>query len=249
VLQLRLWALGTVGLTVVLAWLASGTAQDGIDQGAHLQMPEVASPPPTYSTASQATFNSLPSAAPLMAQPASSTARHAATAALAVVPVQVTSPQKLQVGEQTELVVGVGANPGLGEVSFTIQFDPDVLQVRAGAPGDWAARTDTDARFGAEISDAADRVRIRSTAVGRTSGAGGSVALVQFQAVAPGTTSVMITDVTVKDLNGTSMPFSISSSNLQVTAESVPTPLPDASRSRGLTAVEPPATETVDTGD
>lgn len=249
-MQLRLCAVGAVGLTVGLAWLASGTADDGIVQGAYRQGPELASPLPTYSTASVATFDSRPSAAPPSAQPVPFPARHPATTALAVVPVQVTSPQTLQVGEQTELVVGVGPSPGVGEVSFTIQFDPDVLQVRAGAPGDWAGRAVPDARFGVEITDAADRVRIRSMAVGgRTSGAGGSVALVQFQAVAPGTTTVMITDVTVKDVSGTSMPFSLSSSNLQVTAESVPTQLPYASRPRGLAPVETPATETVDTGD
>ena len=70
------------------------------------------------------------------------------------VPITVAAPQKLTVGEMNELVVGVGANAGVNEISFTVQFDPNVLQVRAGTEGGWAVGAGLDARFAADISDA-----------------------------------------------------------------------------------------------
>jgi hypothetical protein len=50
------------------------------------------------------------------------------------------------------------------------------------------------------------------------------VAVVQFQPVAPGTTSVLITDVVINDADGRPMTPALSASNLQVTAESATTP-------------------------
>src|SRR6266576_939861 len=98
------------------------------------------------------------------------------------VPITVAAPQKLQVGEPNDLVVGVGASAGVNEISFTVQFDANVLQVRAGTEGDWAMDAGLNARFVAEISEERDRVQIRSAVSGqRVGSAGGSVAIVQFQ--------------------------------------------------------------------
>ena len=164
------------------------------------------------------------------------------------IPITVAAPQKLKVGEMNELVVAVGANAGVNEISFTVQFDADVLQVRAGAEGSWAEGPGLDARFAAEVSETGDRVQIRSAVSGQRIGvAGGSVAIVQFQAVAPGTTSIVITDVVVKDLAGRSIASAVSAS-LQVTVDSVPPPQPEAWRQRRAADVEPP-TETTEDGD
>jgi hypothetical protein len=162
-----------------------------------------------------------------------------------MVPITVTAPQNLLVGEQTDLVVAVGANVDVGEVSFTVQFDPDVLQGRAGTEGDWTATSARpDASFAAEISEAGDQVRIRSTVTPRRAVAtGGGVAIVQFQAVAPGTTSVVIADVTVKDLAGNPMPVLLSSPRFQVTAERVP---PEPLQSRAGAPTDALATEPVE---
>jgi hypothetical protein len=92
----------------------------------------------------------------------------------------------------------VGANAGVNAIGVTVQFDANVLQVRAGSEGDRAAGSGLDAHFAAEISGEEDRMQIRSAVSGPRIGmAGGSVAIVRFQAVAPGTTSVMTTDVKV----------------------------------------------------
>lgn len=167
---------------------------------------------------------------------------------LFAVPITVAAPQKALVGETNDLVVGVGANAGVGEISFTVQFDANVLQVRAGTEGDWAMDPRLNTRFAAEISDKEDRVQIRSSVSGQRAGmAGGSVAIVRFQAVAPGTTSVLITDMMVKDLTGRSIASAVSASNLPMTVDSVP-PQAEAWRQPSAVAVEPP-TETAEDGD
>jgi hypothetical protein len=148
----------------------------------------------------------------------------AAPAALGV-PITVSMPQKLRVGEMNDLIIGVGSNAGVGEIGFTVKFDASVLQVRAASQGSWAVDVGVNPRFAAEISGAEDRVQIRSAVSGqRVGSSGGSVAVVQFQPVAPGTTSVLITDVVVKDGDGKPMTPALSASNLQVTAESGTTP-------------------------
>jgi hypothetical protein len=183
-----------------------------------------------------------------MTPPAPSTAAQPTHGRIAMVPLTVTAPQSLLVGEQTDLVVAVGANVDVGEVSFTVQFDPDVLQGRAGTEGDWAATSaKPDVSFAADISEAADRVRIRSTVTARRAAAtGGSVAVVQFQAVAPGTTWVVIADVTVKDVAGNFMPVLLSSPRFQVTSERVPPVPADALLSQARVPTDAVTTESID---
>jgi hypothetical protein len=183
---------------------------------------------------------------PTAAPPVPLSAPPAATTSFAV-PIAVTAPQRVVVGEMNELVVSVGANAGFSEIGVTVQFDPNVLQVRAGTQGGWAVAVGVNPRFAAEISAAEDRVQIRSAVPGPRAGlAGGSVATVQFQAVTTGTTSVLITDVVVKDSSGRSMVPAVSASNLQVTADSVPPPQPAAGREKRAGVVEPPAGTTED---
>ncbi len=156
-----------------------------------------------------------PSPLPLPAPPPDATG--------VAVPIAIAAPHKVFVGEMNDLIVSIGANAGFSEIGFTVQFDPDVLQVRAGTQGSWAVAVGFNPRFAAEISGAEDRVQIRSMASDPRAGlAGGSVATVQFQALAAGTTSVLITDVVVKDSRGRSLTSQVSASNLQITVESVP---------------------------
>lgn len=143
-----------------------------------------------------------------------------AVAAAATAAITVSAPRRLQVGELQELVVAVGANAGFGEIGFTVQFDPNVLQVRAGSDGGWAAIAGQATDFSAAISDAEDRVQIRSVAVAARAGIGGGrVAILQFQAVAPGATSVIVSDMRVLDRAGALVAAVVSASNLQITVE------------------------------
>ena len=64
------------------------------------------------------------------------------------VPITVSMPQKLLVGEMNDLVIGVGANAGVGEIGFTVQFDANVLQVRVAtkAAGLWTSASTHDSQ-------------------------------------------------------------------------------------------------------
>jgi hypothetical protein len=186
-------------------------------------------------------------ATPTTVSPMPLSAMPSATTGFAV-PVAVTAPQNVLVGEMNDLIVSVGANAGLSEIGFAVQFDANVLQVRAGTQGGWAVGVGVSPRFAAEISGAEDRVQIRSIASDPRAGlAGGSVVTVQFQAIATGTTSVLITDVVVKDSRGRSVASAVSASNLQVTADSVPPPTP--ARPSAPVNIEPPATDASERGD
>jgi hypothetical protein len=167
---------------------------------------------------------------------------------LAPVTVNATSPQTLQVGEQNDLVVSVGPNIAVGEVSFTAHFDPNVLQVRSGTEGDWATSVSVAyAHFEADVPEAGDRARVCSTVVATQSrSAGGSVAIVQFQAVAPGATTIRITDVAVKDFAGNSLPVQFSSAKLHVTADPQPTLWPGTVHAQGEVLMKAQETDAVD---
>jgi len=157
------------------------------------------------------------------AQPVPATAAPAKAATAPAVTLNVIAPPQLLVGETNELVVGVGPNGGIAEISFTLQFDADVLQVRAATDGSWTAGAQP--RFVADIAGTEDRVQIRSAVVGRHV-ASGIVAIVEFQAVAPGHTRVLLSDVTVKDAAGRVVPFAVSASSLPVVVVSLPPPGP-----------------------
>ena len=240
-------AMGGVGLVlglalVLLTWLlADNKVVDVAGDKADAK-------PGPQSAGSPASLDRRMPATPTTAPPMPWLAPPPATTAFAV-PITVAAPQKVLVGEMNDLVVDVGANAGINEISFTVRFDANVLQVRAGKEGDWSVDAGLNARFVAEIPDEADRVQIRS-AVSRQRGgmAGGRVAIVQFQAIAPGTTPVLITDIVVKDFAGRSIASAVSVSNLQVTVDSAPPPQLEAWRQRGAVAVEPP-TESTDNGD
>ena len=215
-------AMSAIGLAAALALWAWPPADDDVV--------EVAADGQANATSglrSAGSFAALESPTPATATTAPPMPLPVSPAAPAVfaVPLTVSMPQKLLVGEMNDLIIGVGSIAGVGEIGFTVQFDASVLQVRGASQGSWAVDVGVNPRFAAEISGGEDRVQIRSAVSGQRVGrSGGSVAVVQFQPVAPGTTSVLITDVVVKDGDGKPMTPALSASNLQVTAESGTTP-------------------------
>jgi hypothetical protein len=215
-------AMSAIGVAAALALWAWLRADDGVVQVAADGKAIAASD--LRSAGSSASLETPTPATATAGPPQPISVSPAATAVFAV-PITVSIPQKLLVGEMHDLIIGVGSNAGVGEIGFTVQFDANVLQARAASQGGWAVDVDVNPRFAAEISGAEDRVQIRSAVSGqRVGGSGGSVAVVQFQPVAPGTTSVLIADVVVRDGNGRPMTPALSASNLQVTVESGTTP-------------------------
>lgn len=245
--QRPLMAMSGIGLAAALAlWAWWLPADDEVVEVGSAKASAKAGPQSTGSPASLVRpMSSTPAIS--IAPPVPMSVLPFATMGVAV-PITVAAPQKLQVGEMNELVVTVGANAGINEVSFTMQFEADVLQVRAGTEGSWAEGAGVNARFAAEVSETGDRVQIRSAVSGQRTGvAGGTVAIVKFQAVGPGTTSIVITDVAVKDMAGTSVASAVSAS-LPMTVDSAPPRQPEAWRQRSAAAVEPP-TENTEDGD
>lgn len=220
-MKLAWYAAGTGGLAVVLAWWLAQTTGEVTAPVA--QRPAQASPSFLPVASALTAGPARPAQEPGWAAPTANPVRHA------VVPITLAAPQRLQVGEQTELVVGVGGNAEVDDIRLTLRFDPNVLQVRAGAPGEWSTGDGHGDRFAAEIPEAADQVQIRSTVASRQLGAaGGTVALVQFQAVAQGTTTVTLADIAIHDRVGRPMPSRLSASSLHVTVEAAPPPLAGA---------------------
>jgi hypothetical protein len=241
--QRRLVVLAGGGFAVVL-WLAFASLHDedagaGVAAGqadAHAVLRSATAPPYV-----EAPSPVLPSTGALLAAPTTSLLPPRSAASGRAVPVTVTAPRNLIVGEMNDLVIGLGPNEGVGEISFAVQFDGNVLQVRAAAEGDWAYAAGGKAQFESDISDREDRLQVRSAMSGQPVGTtGGSVAVVRFQAVAPGTTSVLVTDVVVKDVSGRWVAAAVSTASPQITVDSVPQRPPEASRQDPTAAIAPP---------
>jgi hypothetical protein len=232
-LQQGILAIGTTALIAALAWWGGEAGHaDRAPTG-----PAVAAWPP--SAAPQPVRTSPVTDPPQRTEPA--LVWRPAPAGLAPVTVLTTSPQTLQLGEQNDLVVSVGPHATAAEVGFTAHFDPNVLQARSGAEGDWTTTVaGAGADFEADIPESSDQARIRSTVTARQPRAmGGTVAIVQFQAVAPGATTIRITDVMVKDAAGNLLPVQLSSPTLHVTAHMPPMAWPATSRPQGEQPVQP----------
>lgn len=210
-------AAGAAAGVLALAWWA-GVADDN---GAATQ---AAAPAPMQTPPAAV---AVPMPAPVAHTGPAPAAGHAPVApalVAALVPVLLTGPDRLQVGEQAELSLAVGAHASVGEVAVTIRFDPNVLQVRAGSPGAWTTGDGRDTRFTVAMSEAADVVQLRAAPGSTPTGtAAGTVALVQFEAVGPGTTAVVLAEVVVSDRSGRALPALLSMSQLQVTAEAATT--------------------------
>lgn len=125
-MKLAWYAAGTGGLAVVLAWWLAQTTGEVTAPVA--QRPAQASPSFLPVASALTAGPARPAQEPGWAAPTANPVRHA------VVPITLAAPQRLQVGEQTELVVGVGGNAEVDDIRLTLRFDPNVLQVRAGAP-------------------------------------------------------------------------------------------------------------------
>lgn len=224
-------AVAAVGLGVLLAWWAMSSIEGSTATAAEPPSPQRHVARPAGAGTAPGWFDHPAWAAAAPPPPVPTPAAQPAPANLALVSLTLAAPRTLLLGEQAELVIRMGASATAGEVSLTVRFDPDVLQGRTAAPGDWAADAGADARFAGDIPEEADRVEILGTASGRPlSTAGGAVAVVQFQSVAPGPTTVRLADVTVKDLHGRPMPVLVSTPTLHVTVQAPPPVLPALAR-------------------
>jgi hypothetical protein len=123
-----------------------------------------------------------------------------------------------------ELVVAIDAPSGIGRVAFTVSVDPGFLQIRSAGEGDWGNDAGVTSSFTAEIGSAEDQVVIQSELAGGTHGKrSGSIAVVQFEAVAPGTVTITVSGVSMSDPAGRAIPFA--EAPLTATAEILSGPI------------------------
>ncbi len=197
-----------VAIVVIVAlgvWLWPGEPEDPI----RLRGDAASTTPTTPSSVASPVPRAPPAAAPAAQSPPDDPA-----------PLSLRAPDVVRIGSPYEFVVDLGPNAGVGEVAFVARFDPSILQVRGATKGDWAIGAGLDERFDARMSDAADRIDVRSTVSGRRRGSGGgSVAVVQFEPVGRGRTSVTIENLVAKDLSGLPIASVPSTMRLEITAE------------------------------
>lgn len=114
-------------------------------------------------------------------------------------PLNLSTAPLVQVGEHGELAVTVGPGSDITTIAFTVRFDPDLVQARAAAPAPGSAQPGAEAAFSVETSEAGDRMRI----VSAVSALRGAALQLQFEAIAPGATTLRLTDATATDRHGT----------------------------------------------
>jgi hypothetical protein len=218
-------ACSAAALGAVLAWavLVPSAGAGGEGAGGNL--------PADTAEAGHGPLRSAPSAQgrPLgrAAQSAVAASEPPVPATSAAASITLAGPSALQVGELGELVVALGPGPGIRTLGITVRFDPDVLQARMAAPGTWAGAGvgGADVVFVADIPEDAARAEIRSTVPGdRANAAGGTVAMLQFQAVGPGVTQVQVTGIRAWDHAGRPAAFPWPMPGLRVTVVAAPPP-------------------------
>lgn len=238
--------LAGAGLVAALAWWSMSPAKDAgaghaaPAEPAHRVQAASATPPASFFD-----WQTWAQPAPDAAPPA-----EAAPPALAQVPITLTAPARLGLGEQAELLVGLATHAAVGEVSFRLDVDPDVLQLRTASPGERVLADGLEARFDAEIPENADRALIRSVLPGgRVGTAGGTVALLQVHAVALGSTTVRLSELTVRDPGGRLMPVLLPASTLRLTVEAQPASMPAAAPASVHAFIDLPAATSAESGD
>jgi hypothetical protein len=216
-------ACGAAALGAVLAWAVLVPSAGAGGEGAGGDLPA------DTAKAGHGPLRSAPSAQgrPLgrAAQSAVAASEPPVPATSAAASITLAGPSALQVGELGELVVTLGPGPGIRTLGITVRFDPDVLQARMAAPGTWAGAGGADVVFVADIPEDAARAEIRSTVLGdRPNVAGGTVAMLQFQAVGPGVTQVQVTGIRAWDHAGRPAAFPWPMPGLRVTVVAAPPP-------------------------
>jgi hypothetical protein len=132
------------------------------------------------------------------------------------------APQALGVGALEELVVSIDARRPVGRIAFTLVFDPNVLQVRSGAEGDWMMRPGLSARFEHEIDSNEALIHVRIDIDGEPPlNDAGAIAVVGFQAIAPGTTTVTMGEVEIDDPAHRPLPSMVAAPKLHVNVVNV----------------------------
>ena len=115
---------------------------------------------------------------------------------------QVTAPSAVHAGEIFRARIHVEAYGGLRELAFTVRYEKALLSLVDRSEGDFARRGGIPAEWVAnEPSDGNVEVSFK-VGNGLAVAAAGSIALLEFEALKPGTSSIRLQNVTAFDPTG-----------------------------------------------
>ena len=141
--------------------------------------------------------------------------------AYAPVRIEVSTGEIVGLGQPYELVVRMDPPRRATRLSFTVSADPGMLRVRSVRGGD-SSNVDASG-FIIEDGPASGQTTIRMDLSNAMLGnGGGSMAVVQFEALAPGTVTIVISDIAISDAAGTTIPSAASSLTVQAEVLSGP---------------------------
>jgi hypothetical protein len=140
-----------------------------------------------------------------------------------VVRLSVSAPAFVEPGLPHELIVRISAPRRARWVTFTISADPDLLELVVATRGEWAARGDPTPAFEARISAEDNRIVIRAEAGDQSSAnESASIAIVQFEGMAPGSATVTVSEIAASDLAGARIPVAAHSAKAEILVMSGP---------------------------
>jgi hypothetical protein len=129
-------------------------------------------------------------------------------------------PPQVEVGQRHDLVVRIDEGNGIRGIAFTVSVDRSGLLLHGATAGGWLRTASTAANFSYEVSSGEDSIAVRvDVKDGSLASGSGAIAVVQFEAVAPGPTAFQLSDVRLSDVRGNAIPFVSPSLEARVRAE------------------------------
>lgn len=114
-------------------------------------------------------------------------------------------------GQPYELVVRMDPPRSIGRLAFTVSVDPQMLRIRTVRGGD-GNTVDASSSFTFGDGPATHRTTIEIDLSNAMPENGeGSIAVVQFETLEPGTATMIISDLAISDLAGNPIPYAASS--------------------------------------
>ena len=171
--------------------------------------------PPSPKTAADGTANRGDSLRSRVQEPASPAARipsgqPAAPLAIPAVHLRFQAPSTARVGEAFDYVVTVDAQQAVGRMTLEVSYDPVVLKARGTEEIDYTNRPQEDGRvFTKETSDGRIVVAMVRDASRPVLGSV-RMAIVQFEALAPGGAQISVSQISVADVTGGALSVDVS---------------------------------------
>jgi hypothetical protein len=124
--------------------------------------------------------------------------------------IELSTSEVIGSGQPYELVIGMQPPSNIGWLVFTVSVDPQMLQLRSVLGGDGSG-VEAPPSFLTEDGRATGQTTIAIDLSNAMPGnSDGRIASVQFEALAAGTATVVISDLAISDLSGRTIPYAAS---------------------------------------